>query len=270
MTTLRQVSPSRLQLHSRPSVWLMGALWLALLAYLFLVMPTDRLRLQRGTNGGVDVNVETRLLGVTLGGRWIRGVTKAELQFPAPDSFQRRRRGGSTVHIDDTARIALQTARGWVPVSKSYVAGSAGQEAVVVLVNDFLADARSTRATAEVPRSGWLYLGLAILLFAAPGATFGAWCRCEIDRESDLVRITWASIPRSQSVDYRLSEVERFQVLQTSAPLTSNRGRRRPQYTVVLRLQDGLETSVTRQYSSGTSEAMHDLARRLEKFRTGA
>ncbi|MBL9135570.1 MAG: hypothetical protein JNK85_06860 [Verrucomicrobiales bacterium] len=270
MSTLTQTSPTRLELRSRPSVWLLTLLWLALFAYLALVMPADQLRLQRGANGVVDVNVETRLLGVTLGGHWTRGVTKAELQFPPPDSVHQRRRRGSTVHVEDTARIALETARGWVPVSRSYVAGSAAQDAVVTQVNDFLADPQSTRAMAVVPRSAWLYVGLAILLLAALGATFGAWCRCEIDRESDLVRITWASIPKSQSVEYRLSEVERFQVLQTAVPLTSNRGRGRFQYTVVMRLQDGLETSVTRQYTSGTSAAMHDLARRLEKFRTGA
>jgi hypothetical protein len=196
MTTLTQASPYRLQLHSRPSLWLMAFLWLALLAYLLLVMPTDRLRLQRGANGVVDVIIETRLMGISLGGHSIRGVTKAELQFPSTGSSLGRRQRGGTLHIDDTARIAFETARGWVPVSESYVAGSSEQGAVVTWANDFLANERSAKASVDVPRSSWLYLGLAILLFAAPGATLGAWCRCEIDREADLVRITWASIPR--------------------------------------------------------------------------
>lgn len=269
MTQVTPISPTRLLVNSRPSLWFMAFLWLALLAYLYFVMPAARLRLQRGANGIVDVHVEYRLMGVPFGGRWIRGVTNAELQFPSRNFSHGHPSGGVTLKIDDTARIAFATARGWEWVEKSFVAGSAGQREMVTRINEFIADARSTRASADVPRSGWLYFGLAILLFAAPGVTFGAWCRCEMDREADVVRMTWASIPRPQSVEYRLSDVERFQVLQTAMPLTSNRRRQRPQFTVVMRLRDGLETSVTRQYDSGPSEAMHAVARRLEKFRVG-
>ncbi|MCC7375565.1 MAG: hypothetical protein IT581_12990 [Verrucomicrobiales bacterium] len=268
MTTLRQNSPSRLQLNSRPSPWLMAFLWLALLAYLFLVMPGTFIRLNRRDDQKVDARVESRLFGWSMHWRVIRGITNAEIQrAPHRTSIHRRRAG--EMAMSDVARVTLLTPQGRVPVTEAFSAGLEIHEKAAGQINQFLAASEATSAVVTIPKSGWLYVGLALLLFAAPGVTFGAWCQCVLDRDQDRVGLSWASLPRAQRINYRLSDVERFQVMQTLDSRLADRGRSTPRHTLIMRLKDGQEVSVTRQYDSGVSAAAQELARRLNLFLAG-
>lgn len=269
MTTLQVHSPSQLQLISRPPVWLIAFLWIALAGYLFWVMPASRIRLVRREGRKVEARIESHLFGWSLNQRVIHEISKARVQSPPPRTPSRPRNANEYT-VNDTARVELLTSQGWEPVSEMYRAGSRNHQAAAEQINRFLSEGQPATANVELPPSLWLYLGLAFLLFVAVGATFGSWCRCELDRDLDRVRLSWASIPRSQRVDYRLSDVERFLVLQTMNTRIANRGRVSPKHTVMMRLKDGLEVSVTRQDESVVSAEMHDLVRRLNQFLSGA
>lgn len=272
MTRIVEESEARIRLRSRPPTWLTSLLWISLISYVAWVCPSHQLTLRRDPGGAVQVHADQVLFGMTLSSRMIRGVTSAAIERPRQIPLHSRDRGGGGMILtfDDTSRVVFATSNGPVPLTKSYSAGLGLHQRVVEEVNGFLQAESPGSTRIPVPNSGWIWAVAGFLAFCAVGLLVGAGCDCLIDRERDLVRMTWPGIPRRGQADYRLSEVERFQVAQLEIG-PGGRGRSNAaQFSLGMRLRGGDEISLTRQSSSRLSPALETMAARLERFRRKA
>lgn len=278
MTKIIELTPTRLRLQSRPSPIFVALIGVAFLAYVYWLCPSYRLVCQ-GTEAHVaDVQVVERLFGVTLSQRTIRGVQKALLEMnpssPGPGwrSDHRTTRRGRSFTYDDTSRIVFVTGETKVPLTASYSTGFRQHQAAVDAVNQFLASGTPRRATVELPTSGWIWAGAAFLAFAFLGLLFLSGCDCLIDRDADQVRLTWKGFLGTRAAEYRLGDVERFQIIDAAGGTTTRIGtrvNRTPGRSLGMRLLSGQEVSLTRESSPGSSARLENLAAMLDQFRVG-
>lgn len=263
MTRIDLLSDTRIRLHSRPPLWLLGSLWALFLGFLIGVCPSHQMTLTRTQAGTTDVRVAERLFGIPLSRQTLRDLRSAVLEMSENRS---RSRGGSgsgvTLTLDDTSRIVLITATGEVPLTRGYATGLAKRQRAVDQVNGFLNSPKPTSLVVPVGNSLWVWAAAAFLGFAAIGSSTAAWCECLIDKEAGFVRITWASVPRPAQRNYRLSEVKRFEVAQADDPMKET-----VFYTLGMRLRDGTHVSITRQMSSFDGSRPRELAEIVERFR---
>ena len=265
MTRIDHLSTTRIRLRSRPPLWLLGILWALFLGFLLGICPSHQLTLKRTQAGTTDIRVVEILFGIPLSRQTLRNVRSAVLEMSESRSRGRGTSGsGVTLTLDDTSRIVLITASGELPLTRGYAMGLAKRQRAVDAVNGFLSSPQSSVLVVPVDNSFWIWVAAAFLAFAAVGSSTAAWCDCLIDKEAGLVRITWASLPRPAQVDYRLSEVVRFEVAATDDPMGES-----VFYSLGMKLRDGGHVSITRQKSSFDASRPREIAEMLERFRKG-
>jgi hypothetical protein len=268
MITLIEKTPDRVRFVSAPPLWLMGLAAAVVLGACFLLVPASEIRCTRANDGEVDCSVTRKLLGFTLSSKTIRGIEGAALQESEPEPRDRSTRGNSTT-VNRTTRVVLETANGPVPMFSIYSANRAGHEETAAAINAFLKET-SRREIAFIESPGAWLLGIfTFMLLVFLALVFQARTECLLDRSNGIVQITRGRFPKFKS-EYRLSEVDRFLVIESEVVHAGSRRRysqRSRVYGLGMRLKTGREVRLCAIQSAGGSRDASWMSSLLERAR---
>jgi len=271
VTRTIESTDDRIQLYSRPPRWLTVIFALLSLTIVFTFCRSHELTCQRTEPHAATVRVKAQVFGITLSEWTIADVTAAQVQTSANNPrHQSISQGHVSVEHNDTSRLIFVTAHGTVPLTRSYLAGLARHEQAADKLNQFIKDPAAASTRIRVPASLLIWGAAAFLGFLSVGTGTGGWCRCLIDRPNNLVRITWPTLAGYRTKEYRLSDVDCFQIVAHESTRVLGFPGNAFERSLGMRLLNGDEISLTRQEGSGRAETAAVLIAKMEELRSNA
>ncbi|MBL9137921.1 MAG: hypothetical protein JNK85_18795 [Verrucomicrobiales bacterium] len=240
---------SRLSVRSRPPTWLMGVVWVIFLSCAYWILPTPRLQVQRTGSGMANVLIEHRLLGMTLSRKLIENVV------------------GAGVQTQKLTRLVLFTSKAVEPVNKGYSVGAEHHEAAAAKLDAFLQQLQSPSTVITVGVSPETWIAGVFLAGCVVLVTIGGRMECTLDADQDRVTLCSLGLFGRRIKEYRLSEIERFLVLQKDNLDWESRKQHPYWFNIGFRLQNGKEVPITRLPQAALSDERWELLSRLEAFR---